>query len=64
MSVKEQAELVGKVGLLSVSPNFAVAVVVQDVKYAYGRTRYVIQPFAGKGETTVEDFRVKFEESV
>jgi hypothetical protein len=59
MSMAELAKLIGQHGLLRTEGyGFEVGVEIVDVKQAYGRTRYVVKPLAGKGSTTVEDYRV------
>lgn len=53
MPHNEAAALIGKVREIEVN-GLAVDVMVNDVKQAYGRTRYLVSPVAGRGQVWVE----------
>ncbi len=53
MTYNEAAALIGKVREIDVN-GLAVDVMVNDVKQAYGRTRYLVSPVAGRGQVWVE----------
>ena len=61
--MQEQQDKVGKTALLY-TQEFQVEVRVTGYKRAYGRDRFVVSPIAGKGQATVEDFRLVFSEEV
>ena len=57
MTIKEQSKLIGQVRVYKVdngSGTLSVKVTVKDIKSAYGRVRYLIEPVEGEGEMWVE----------
>lgn len=65
MSVQELAAMIGQQGTVEVRASdketFRVAVVVLDVKQAYGHTRALVEPVAGEGRVWVGSERVRME---
>jgi len=56
MNYSEVAKVVGHEAFWSAG-GLSIRVKVLDVKFAYGRTRYRIQPIAGSGTTWTEQIR-------
>lgn len=61
MSIVGLMKAIGKRGSIMTRNGLRVSVVVRDVKAnSYGKTRYLIAPIAGGGETWVE--HIEFDE--
>ena len=54
MSASEIVQLLGKAGRITIAAGVSIDVTIRDVKQAYGRIRYVVEPVAGSGQLTVE----------
>ena len=46
-------KLIGRTGTISIK-GMNVAVSIIDIKWTYGKTRYLVSPLYGNGETWVE----------
>lgn len=53
MSIKEQAEKIGKQGGIDWG-GFHLEVIVKDYKNSYGKDRWLVSPVSGSGEMWVE----------
>jgi len=58
MSMKEAAEMIGKVVHIRFE-DITVRCAISDAKYAYGCTRYQVEPMEGSGSQWVDSSRVK-----
>ena len=56
MNYSEVSKIVGHDALWNTG-SLSIRVKVLDVKFAYGRTRYLIQPISGSGTTWTEQIR-------
>jgi len=54
MTIREQAELLGKRRLYRIKPGVWVGVRIQDFRTAFGRIDALVAPIDGEGETWVE----------
>lgn len=55
MTVREQAQLIGRTGFIRYgSTSMTIEVTVTDVKEAYGKTRVRVEPIVGTGHAWVE----------
>jgi hypothetical protein len=57
MSLIDLAQQIGTVGLLRIE-RFEMAVTVRDIKTAYGRVRYLVEPVSGSGCEWVDSERL------
>jgi hypothetical protein len=54
MTALEASKLIGKIGIFTTQEGFTIDVRINDVKQAYGRTRYLISPVNGTGKVWTE----------
>ena len=57
--VKVMMELIGQEGLYAVSEDFAVRVVILDIRPAYGKIQLRVQPKLGTGSKWVDQSKVR-----
>jgi hypothetical protein len=57
MTTVETMQLIGKQSTIFIG-GLNIDVIVKDVKQAYGKTRYQVEPVAGRGSVWVESIKL------
>jgi hypothetical protein len=57
MTLQQLVSRIGSEATLSIE-QMAVRVIVRDVRHAYGRTHYLVEPVAGSGRQWVDSGRL------
>ena len=57
MTIAQLAQRIGSEATLTIE-QMAVRVIVRDIRHAYGRTHYLVEPVAGSGRQWVDSGRL------